>query len=223
MLLKMENIGKIYESKYQRCIALEEISLEVGVNEFIIIMGPSGCGKTTLLNILGLITSPTSGKYTIRDELVNNMSFKKKANLRNNLFGYLLQDFALIENDTVINNILLPMKYSDKKFLLKTKEERAKGLASSAGINTKLNEKVKNLSVGQRQRVAFCRALINMPKIILADEPTGSLDSQNSEELIKNLLEFHKRGNSVIMVTHNLEYANIGSRLITMKDGHIEY
>ena len=217
----LDSIEKVYVNNDRKTYAIRDISLKVNKEDFIIIMGPSGSGKTTLLNIIGLLTDLSKGTYLLEGKDVARISPKQKAFYRNNKFGYLVQDFALIEEYSIYNNMVLPQKYSTKKNSKKDLGNKVNALIEEYGIEAKPEEKVKNLSVGQRQRVALCRALINDPEIILADEPTGSLDSVNSKVVIDNLNKLNKMGRTIIMVTHNEELIKYATKTFFIRDGKI--
>lgn len=217
----LDSIEKVYVNNDRKTYAIRDISLKVNKEDFIIIMGPSGSGKTTLLNIIGLLTDLSKGTYLLEGKDVARISPKQKAFYRNSKFGYLVQDFALIEEYSIYNNIVLPLKYSTKKNSKKDLENKVNALIEEYGIEAKPEDKVKNLSVGQRQRVALCRALINDPEIILADEPTGSLDSVNSKVVIDNLNKLNKMGRTIIMVTHNEELIKYATKTFFIRDGKI--
>jgi len=216
--IHIDSIEKVYVNNDRKTYAIRDISLKVNEEDFIIIMGPSGSGKTTLLNIIGLLTDLSKGTYLLEGKDVARISPKQKAFYRNSKFGYLVQDFALIEEYSICTNIVLPLKYSTKKNSKKDLENKVNALIKEYGIEAKPEEKVKNLSVGQRQRVALCRALINDPEIILADEPTASLDSVNSKVVINNL---NKMGRTIIMVTHNEELIKYATKTFFIRDGKI--
>lgn len=200
--------------------ALNGVDLTIKKGEFIAIMGPSGCGKTTLLNILGLLDRSTDGEYELNNTSVSSISSRKQAAIRSSQIGFIFQSFNLIPRLTVLENVALPLTY---KGLRKT---RRLAQASKALKNFHLQEREyympHQLSGGQTQRVAIARALVNDPSIILADEPTGNLDSRSSHIIMEELSDIHKRGNTIIMVTHNPRLTTYASRVITMLDGKID-
>lgn len=200
--------------------ALDGLSLKVKAGEFIAIMGPSGCGKTTLLNILGLLDSPTDGEYKLDGVDVSSLSSRRKARIRSHQIGFVFQSFNLVPRLNVIDNVALPLTY---KGISKVKRLE---MASSILKNFHLNEREfympHQLSGGQTQRVAIARALVNEPSIILADEPTGNLDSRASHVIMEELSDLHKRGNTIIMVTHNPRLTSYATRVISMIDGQID-
>lgn len=200
--------------------ALAGINLEIQQGEFVAIMGPSGCGKTTLLNILGLLDEPTIGRYLFRGRDVGKFSENKKARIRNREIGFVFQNFNLVSSMTVIDNVVLPLTYSrgwNYKNL-----EKASAILKTIGLSDREYYLPNQLSGGQKQRVAIARALINHPSIILADEPTGNLDSKNSQIIMNELAKLHKEGNTILMVTHNPELLSYASRVIHMKDGQVD-
>lgn len=200
--------------------AIVSINLEIQRGEFVAIMGPSGCGKTTLLNILGLLDQPTIGRYLFNGRDVGKFSSSRKARIRNREIGFIFQNFNLVTNMTVLDNVVLPLTYRhgwNYKNL-----EKASQLLDAIGLKNREYFKPNQLSGGQMQRVAIARALISHPSIILADEPTGNLDSNNSRVIMNLLTELHKKGNTILMVTHNPELLKFASRVIYMRDGQIE-
>lgn len=200
--------------------ALVGVNLEIQRGEFVAIMGPSGCGKTTLLNILGLLDQPTIGRYLFNGRNVDKFSNNRKAKIRNREIGFIFQNFNLVPNMTVIDNVVLPLSYSggwNYKNL-----EKASDILRKIGLADREYYLPSQLSGGQRQRVAIARALINTPSILLADEPTGNLDSKNSQIIMDELTRLHKAGNTILMVTHNPELLSYASRVIYMKDGQID-
>lgn len=207
------------EKKYNNFIALKSISLEIHDGEFVAITGKSGSGKTTLLNILGLLDEEYNGEYFVDEILVNNLKNKEKSKLRGNSFGFIFQEYYLDLDLTVYQNLEIPFlirKEKKKKYDAIIKEK-----LSYLGILDKIKNRAKDLSGGEKQRVAIARALMNKPKILLADEPTGALDSVNSKVILDYLKDINDKGFTVILVTHNMEEANLANRIITIKDGEI--
>ena len=200
--------------------AITSINLEIQKGEFVAIMGPSGCGKTTLLNILGLLDIPTVGRYFFNGRDVSKFSENKKAKIRNREIGFVFQNFNLVSSMTVIDNVVLPLSYS-RGWNFKNLE-KASAILKTIGLANREYYMPNQLSGGQRQRVAIARALINHPSIILADEPTGNLDSKNSQIIMTELTKLHKEGNTILMVTHNPDLLSYASRVIYMKDGQID-
>lgn len=200
--------------------AIASINLEIQRGEFVAIMGPSGCGKTTLLNILGLLDQPTIGRYLFNGRDVGKFSSSRKARIRNREIGFIFQNFNLVTNMTVLDNVVLPLTYRNGWNYKNL--EKASQLLDAIGLKNREYFKPNQLSGGQMQRVAIARALISHPSIILADEPTGNLDSNNSRVIMDLLTELHKKGNTILMVTHNPELLKFASRVIYMRDGQIE-
>lgn len=199
--------------------ALSCVNLEIQQGEFVAIMGPSGCGKTTLLNIISLLDEPTIGRYLFKGRDVSRFSSSRKAKIRNREIGIIFQNFNLINDLTVIENVALPLSYS--RGLQYKNLEKASKLLHIVGLGTREYYTPNQLSGGQKQRVAIARALINRPAILLADEPTGNLDSANSKIIMDELARLHKEGNTILMVTHNPDLLKYASRVIQMKDGSI--
>lgn len=200
--------------------ALDGVDLTVKKGEFIAIMGPSGCGKTTLLNIIGLLDQPTDGEYYLDENMVDNLSLHRYAKIRSEQIGFVFQNFNLIPRLTVVENVAMPLTY---KGLRKTKRlQEASRILKTFHLGEREYYLPHQLSGGQVQRVAIARALVNSPSIILADEPTGNLDSKTSHIIMEELADIHRRGNTIIMVTHNPEITSYASRVITMLDGKID-
>ena len=199
--------------------ALSSVNLEIQQGEFVAIMGPSGCGKTTLLNIISLLDEPTLGRYLFKGRDVSKFSSSRKAKIRNREIGIIFQNFNLINDMTVIENVALPLSYA--RGMQYKNLEKASELLHIVGLGSREYYTPNQLSGGQKQRVAIARALINRPSILLADEPTGNLDSANSKIIMDELTRLHKEGNTILMVTHNPELLKYASRVIQMKDGSI--
>lgn len=219
-MIDIKNITKVYGKKSNQFKALDCISLKIDKGDFIAITGPSGSGKSTLLNILGCLDKPTSGEYFIDDKPVNTLTQKEMATIRNKKFGFIVQDFALIDKYTVYQNVILPIKYNNKNKADAKKEVNS--LLTKLGILSKANEYSNNLSGGQKQRVAIARALINNPDIIFADEPTGALDQKNGLDVINLLKDINNQGKTVIIVTHDNKIAEQCNKRINIIDGKIE-
>lgn len=215
--LEIKDLKKIYnKGKNTEVRALNGINLNIEKGDFCSIIGISGSGKSTLLHILGCIDKQTSGSYKISGIEVSNKTEKERANLRNKTFGFVLQDFGLIEEETVFQNACIPLLFSKGK-----KYRDVYEILRQLDIDKIKDKKVKQLSGGQRQRVAIARALVNDPEIILADEPTGSLDSKTTETIMNIFLELNKEGKTIIIVTHNMELAKATNKCFTIKDGII--
>lgn len=220
-ILKLDNIRKEFDTKTEKVIALKNINLEVKEGDFIGIVGTSGSGKTTLLNIIGLLDKKTKGIYLIEDKKIEDLSEKELARLRNKNFGFVLQNYALINDYSVFDNIKIPLDYSDEKYTKNVMRRKIKKIAGDLDIREKLKQPAKNLSGGQKQRVAVARALVNSPKVILADEPTGSLDKKNTEEILNIFKSLNKIGKTIILITHDENVAKICNRIIHIEDGEI--
>ncbi|BCK00415.1 ABC transporter ATP-binding protein [Anaerocolumna chitinilytica] len=215
--IELKNISKVYKEKGFETKALENIQLKVEKGEMLGIMGPSGSGKSTLLNILGCIDTPTNGQYLLNDKDIASYSLKEKAKIRNSQFGFILQDFALMERHRVDQNIELPMIYAKKS--KKQRSETVRELLDLLGIADKGKVYPTMLSGGQRQRVAIARALAMDAEIILSDEPTGALDSKNSMALMDIFHRINETGKTIIIVTHDQAIAQHCSQILTMNDG----
>lgn len=220
-IIRLENLNKSYFLKRDEFKALKDINMEVDPGEFIMIMGKSGSGKTTLMNILSFLDNYQSGKFIFMGEDTSNFDEKHRCSVRNQHMGFVFQQFHLIDSLNVFQNIELPLLYSRKY----SKEERKKKVLECLQL-VKLEEKANNmtneLSGGQQQRVAIARALINSPSIIFADEPTGALDSENSEIVMGIFHDLHKSGKTIVMVTHDEELTSYSTRVVRIKDGRIK-
>lgn len=220
-IINIENLHKIYnENKPNAVHALRGINMEIEEGETVAIMGISGSGKSTLLHIIGCMDKATDGKYYLNDEDISGLNGKELAKIRNNEIGFVLQDYGLIENESVFQNVKLPLMFSEKYQYSKI-NARVKEVLGLFGIDELYKKKVRDLSGGQKQRVAIARAVVNEPKIILADEPTSALDSATSEEILGVFDELHNMGKTVIMVTHDKRVADRMQRIVYIKDGII--
>ncbi|MGL4848796.1 MAG: ABC transporter ATP-binding protein [Clostridium sp.] len=218
-LIELKNVSKVYGTGESEIKALDNISLSIEEGEMVAIIGPSGSGKSTLLNILGFIDVQTMGEYILKGKELKDLNDNKLAEIRNETVGFIFQSFNLLSNQDLVYNVSLPLLYSKNK---KNVKERAKKILEEVGIEKKHYEKeVSKLSGGQKQRVAIGRALVNNPEIILADEPTGALDSENSENVLDMLLKINKKGKTVIVVTHDINVAKKCGRIIKVIDGKI--
>ena len=220
-ILKLENVKKIYNTRNEEVMALSDISIEVKKGDSIAIIGTSGSGKSTLLNIIGLLDIKTNGNYWLNDKKIEDLKEKEIASLRNNNFGFVLQNYALINDYTVFDNIKIPLEYRVEKRSSKVIKRKITEIARILDINDKLGQLAKNLSGGQKQRVAIARALINNPQIILADEPTGSLDIKHTKEILNIFQELNLNGKTIILITHDEKVASICNRIIHLEDGKI--
>ncbi|WP_457643718.1 ABC transporter ATP-binding protein [Persephonella sp.] len=218
-IIKLENIKKVYETTGIKTEALKGITLTVYEGEFISIMGASGSGKTTLMNIIGCLDTPTSGKYYLLGQDVSSMSDDQLAQIRNQYIGFVFQQFFLIPYLTAIENVLVPAVYSRGNF--SEKEKEAEKLLEMLGLADRKNNKPSQLSGGQQQRVAIGRALINNPQLILADEPTGALDSKTAKEIMEIFLRLNREGRTIILITHDPNVASYANRIIKIQDGLI--
>ncbi|HOJ36976.1 MAG TPA: ABC transporter ATP-binding protein [Ignavibacteriales bacterium] len=219
-LIEVIDLYKIYKVGSEEVRALDGVSLEIYKNEYISIMGPSGSGKTTLMHILGCLDTPTKGRYILNDTDVSVMNDNQLAKIRNKEIGFVFQTFNLLARSTALHNVELPLIYAglDKE----TRIEKAKKALESVGLSERMNHKPNELSGGQRQRVAIARALVTNPSIILADEPTGNLDSKSGEEIMSIFYQLHKAGNTIIVVTHEEDVARHAEKIIRIRDGKIE-
>ena len=217
-MIKLTGINKIYRTNEIETLALENVNLDVAKGEFVSIMGPSGCGKTTLLNIMGLLDAPSSGKIEINGTSVDSMKDKELAAFRNKTLGFVFQSFHLINSLNVIDNVELPLLY--RKMAAKERTRLAKEVLDRVGLSHRMRHMPTQLSGGQCQRVAIARAIVGNPEIILADEPTGNLDSKMGAEVMELLHKLNKEdGRTIVMVTHNEEQAKQTSRTIRFFDG----
>ncbi len=218
-MIHIENLQKIFQTDEVETWALNEVRLDVNDGEFIAIMGPSGCGKSTLLNIIGLLDTPTRGKYILNGKDVSRMKENDRVEVRKGIIGFVFQSFNLIDELTVEENIELPLLYMG---IEKTeRRERVKKAMERMGIAHRSSHFPAQLSGGQQQRAAIARAVIANPKIILADEPTGNLDSKNGKEVMELLSELHKEGTTIVMVTHSQHDAQYANRIVKLFDGHV--
>jgi putative ABC transport system ATP-binding protein len=219
-LIHIEHLRKIYVIGEETIEALKDVSLTIQKNEYVALMGPSGSGKSTLMNMLGCLDTPTSGTYILNGLSVASMSDNELAQVRNKQIGFVFQTFNLMPRASTLENVALPLVYAGME--KKKREIRAKEVLESVGLGNRMNHKPNELSGGQRQRVAIARALVNDPAIILADEPTGNLDSKTSVEIMGLFEEIHKRGNTIILVTHEEDIALHAHRIVRLKDGVVE-
>ncbi|WP_286912920.1 ABC transporter ATP-binding protein [Flavobacterium sp. UBA4197] len=218
-MIKIENLSKVFRTEEVETAALNGISLQVNEGDFVTIMGPSGCGKSTLLNIVGLLDSASGGSYLMLNQEINGLKEVEKAKVRKQNIGFIFQNFNLIDELSVYDNIALPLIYNNVNAAERKKKVEA--IAQRLSISHRLKHYPQQLSGGQQQRVAVARALINDPKIILADEPTGNLDSKNGNEVMELLTDLHAKGATILMVTHSDYDASFSQKTIYMKDGTI--
>ncbi len=217
-MIRLDNISKTFRDGDTQVQALKNISFEVNKGELVAIIGKSGSGKSTLLNILGLLDKQTDGDYYIDGKKVSSIPEREKAKLRNSLIGFVMQDFSLVEKYTVKQNINIPLIYTDKPI---NKEKAINDVLKSVGLSDKTNTPAYRLSGGQKQRVAIARAVVNEPQIILADEPTGALDSMTADEIMQIFERLNMSGKTVIIVTHDKDIAARCKRVIELSDGEI--
>ena len=218
-MIKIENIKKVFRTEDVETWALREVSLEVKAGEFVAIMGPSGCGKSTLLNILGLLSSPSEGTYMLDGKDVSTLSESDRIKLRKGALGFVFQSFNLIDELNVSENIELPLLYMGVS--AKERKEAVKKVIDRVAMGHRAKHYPAQLSGGQQQRVAIARAVVANPKLILADEPTGNLDSKNGKEVMELLKELHKEGTTIVMVTHSQRDASYADRVVNLFDGQI--
>ncbi len=220
MLIELKDISKIYEIGAIKVPALKGVSLEIGANEYMAIMGPSGSGKSTLMNIIGCLDRPTSGRYYLDGVDIQGLKDNALARIRNKQIGFVFQTFNLLPRATALRNVELPLVYAGVDS--STRRENGMAALEQVGLGGRVRHRPNELSGGERQRVAIARALVNDPSIILADEPTGNLDSKTGEEIMEVLADIHKRGSTIILVTHEHFIAEHANRVVRLKDGLIE-
>lgn len=219
-IIHVKDIVKTYQVGTQEVRALRSVSIDICKGEYVAIMGASGSGKSTLMNIIGCLDTPTSGTYVLNGKDVSSLSDDRLAEIRNSEIGFVFQVFNLLPRNSALENVMLPLVYAGKR-----KAERKKMAEETlvdVGLHDRMEHKPNELSGGQRQRVAIARALVNKPALLLADEPTGNLDSKISEEIMKLFAEIHKKGNTLVMVTHEEDIAKHAHRIIRLKDGEVE-
>ena len=219
MIIRIEGLMKLFRTEEVETTALDEVNLQVEKGEFTSIMGPSGCGKSTLLHILGLIDNPDGGKYWFLDEEVSGYSERQRANLRKENIGFVFQSFNLIDELTVYENVELPLIYT--KTPAAERKTKVEAVLEKMDMGHRAKHFPQQLSGGQQQRVAVARAIVNQPNLILADEPTGNLDSEHGEEVMKILSGLNDEGTTIVMVTHSPEDAAVGKRIVRMLDGKV--
>lgn len=220
IVIQVEDLWKTYEMGAEHLHALRGVSLEIKKGEYVAIMGPSGSGKSTLMNLIGCLDSPTKGKYWLAGKLVSELNDDELAYIRNKEIGFVFQTFNLLPRATALHNVELPMIYNGTPS--EERLERAKAALQQVDLADRMMHKPNELSGGQRQRVAIARALVNTPSILLADEPTGNLDSATGEEIMALFARLHQQGNTIILVTHEPDIAAHAHRVVRLRDGKIE-
>jgi len=222
-IIEIDHLTKIYGMGDAQVCALCDVSLQISENEFVAVMGPSGSGKSTLMNILGCLDRPTTGRYVLAGEDVSNLNKAQLAAIRNQRIGFIFQSFNLLAQTTALDNVLLPLLYRRDEHLTDAEQkQKALKVLQAVGLGDRVEHKPQQLSGGQVQRVAIARALVNDPVLILADEPTGNLDSHSGEEIMALLTELHTQGSTIVMVTHDEKIAAHAQRIIHFVDGRIE-
>ena len=218
-IIKTDNLVRHFTVGTQTVEALRGVSLDIEKGEFVAIMGPSGSGKSTLMNIIGCLDSPTSGTYHLNNKNVSTLDDDALALIRNHEIGFVFQNFHLLARNTALDNVMLPLKYAgiDKS----EQEEIAMEVIKSVDLESRAHHQPSELSGGQQQRVAIARALVNKPSILFADEPTGNLDSKTGDDVMNLFTNLHKQGQTIILITHEIEVANQAERIISIKDGKI--
>lgn len=219
-IIHLESIVKHYKVGPSVVRALRTVTLDIYKGEYVAVMGASGSGKSTLMNIIGCLDTPTSGTYILNGKEVSSMTDNELAGIRNKEIGFVFQVFNLLPRNTALENVMLPLVYAGEK--KRSRTEKALRILEDVGLGDRVEHRPNELSGGQRQRVAIARALVNSPSLILADEPTGNLDSTISEEIMKLFAEIHRKGNTILMVTHEEDIARHAHRIIRLKDGVVE-
>ena len=222
-IIKTSELTKVYQMGDIEVRALQGIDLQIDPGEFVAIMGPSGSGKSTLMNILGCLDHPSTGQYWLAGEDVSEMDKDELAQVRNRRIGFVFQSYNLLSRTTALKNVMLPMLYArSERLSIEEREERAREALEGVGLGDRMDHEPHEMSGGQRQRVAIARALVNDPAMILADEPTGNLDTRSGEEIMDILHDLHERGRTIVMVTHEPEIAEHTQRVIHLRDGLVE-
>jgi putative ABC transport system ATP-binding protein len=219
-IIRLSQIAKSYKIGTEIIHALRSVSLDIYKNEYVALMGPSGSGKSTLMNVLGCLDSPSAGEYVLNGKSVAKMPDDELAEVRNKEIGFVFQSFNLLPRSTALDNVMLPLVYAG--FTKEQRLLRGKEVLEQVGLGERMMHRPNELSGGQRQRVAIARALVNKPAIILADEPTGNLDSKTSVEIMGLLEDIHKQGNTIVLVTHEEDIAQHAHRIVRLKDGEVE-
>ena len=218
-MIKLNNLSKVYRTAYMETTALHNINIHIGTGEFVAVMGPSGCGKSTLLNVVGMIDSPSSGEYFFDGEEVGSRSENELVEVRKQNIGFIFQNFNLIDDLSVAENVDLPLLYLG--IAKKERQARVQEALELVGLEARSRHKPQELSGGQQQRVAVARSVVSQPKLILADEPTGNLDTKNGDEVMAMLDRLKEKGVTILMVTHSPEHGQRADRIIQMLDGEV--
>jgi putative ABC transport system ATP-binding protein len=219
-LIRIRDLAREYQMGEERILALQSVTLDIRRNEYVAIMGPSGSGKSTMMNLLGCLDTPTGGEYWLNGQEVSRLSDDELARVRNREIGFVFQTFNLLPRATALHNVELPLVYAGARG--RERRERAAAALARVGLEHRMDHRPNELSGGQRQRVAIARALVNDPSILLADEPTGNLDSVTSEEIMRVFGDLHAAGQTVIMVTHEPDIAAHAERVVVLRDGRVE-
>ena len=219
-LIRIRDLAREYQMGEERILALRGVTLDIRRNEYVAIMGPSGSGKSTMMNLLGCLDTPTGGEYWLNGQEVSRLSDDQLARVRNREIGFVFQTFNLLPRATALHNVELPLVYAGARG--RERRERAAAALARVGLEHRMEHRPNELSGGQRQRVAIARALVNDPSILLADEPTGNLDSVTSEEIMRVFGDLHAAGQTVIMVTHEPDIAAHAERVVVLRDGRVE-
>jgi putative ABC transport system ATP-binding protein len=219
-IIRIRDLAREYQMGQERILALRGVTLDIRRNEYVAIMGPSGSGKSTMMNLLGCLDTPTGGEYWLNGHEVSHLSDDELARVRNREIGFVFQTFNLLPRATALHNVELPLVYAGVR--ARERRERAAAALARVGLENRMDHRPNELSGGQRQRVAIARALVNSPSILLADEPTGNLDSVTSEEIMRVFGDLHTAGQTVIMVTHEPDIAAHAERVVVLRDGRVE-
>jgi putative ABC transport system ATP-binding protein len=219
-IIRIRDLAREYQMGQERILALRGVTLDIRRNEYVAIMGPSGSGKSTMMNLLGCLDTPTGGEYWLNGHEVSRLSDDELARVRNREIGFVFQTFNLLPRATALHNVELPLVYAGVR--ARERRERAAAALARVGLENRMDHRPNELSGGQRQRVAIARALVNSPSILLADEPTGNLDSVTSEEIMRVFGDLHTAGQTVIMVTHEPDIAAHAERVVVLRDGRVE-
>lgn len=219
MLIRLEEIGKIYDAGEVKVRALSQINLRIRPGEFVAIIGQSGSGKTTLLDILGCLRRPTEGEYWFNEKRISSLSDHELTNIRNQQIGFVFQTFHLLPRKTALENVQLPLQYAGTSG--KEQRSQARAMLNRVGLSDRAKHYPTQLSCGQQQRVAIARALVNQPALLLADEPTGNLDSRTGQDILSMVQSLHQQGQTIVMITHDRDVAMTAERRVTLSDGRI--